>query len=207
MKTLSRLTSLIFLLALTPAPICTGSQTSPRPFIRGVRLEGKKVIVKGDNFQRGAVVVVGDREEKTKRDHDSPDDTLVAKKAGKHLTRGRAVSVLVENPDGKDSNFFYIYADDKISAQVIFPTFIGEFTSLYLKAGDHLLLDFGSSNTGGQIIINVDPNYFTEVKSESLEPTQHRLYRADRAGSTFIRVEVRFSEPGPLIRNLSVVVE
>ncbi len=170
-------------------------------------MEGKRLIVKGDHFDDGAMIVVNDREERTKRDSESPADTLVAKKAGKRLVLGRTATVLVVNPDGKESGYAYLYTEEGLSARYIRPDLLNsQFTSIHMKVGDHLLLDFRTYQTA-TIVNSIDRDYFSRVMTSPFDTEFYQLYRVERAGSTFILIEVRYPEPGPFIRSMAVVVE
>jgi hypothetical protein len=56
--------------------------------------------VHGENFTRGAVIMVEGQEYKTSNDAASPTSLLISKKGGKKLPRGQAVMIRVKNADG-----------------------------------------------------------------------------------------------------------
>jgi photosystem II stability/assembly factor-like uncharacterized protein len=78
--------------------------TSKPPSIRRAEVIGKKLYVHGENFTRGAVIMIEGREQKTSNDAVSPATLLIGKNAGKKLPRGQAVMIRVRNSDGSMSD-------------------------------------------------------------------------------------------------------
>jgi hypothetical protein len=76
------------------------------PKIINARLNGKKLIITGENFGEGAVILVNGVAQKTKNDSENPTSMLVAKKAGKKIASGQAVIISVQNPAGAPSGQF-----------------------------------------------------------------------------------------------------
>jgi large repetitive protein len=76
----------------------------PAPRIIGASVTGKKLIVGGENFDDGAVIVLNGEEQKTANDGQNPKTTLIGKKAGKKIKPGDRVQV--RNPDGNLSAEF-----------------------------------------------------------------------------------------------------
>jgi hypothetical protein len=83
----------------------TGDGTAPPPSISSVSVNGKKLLVFGDSFQMGAVVLLNDAEQGTLNDDDF-SHLLRCKKAGKKIAAGQTVTLTVRNPDGTISNQF-----------------------------------------------------------------------------------------------------
>ncbi|HJQ70429.1 MAG TPA: alpha/beta hydrolase [Blastocatellia bacterium] len=73
-----------------------------QPKITRAEVRGKKLLVFGEGFSAGAVILVDGRREKTKVDGQS----LIGKKAGKNIASGQAVTLRVENPGGVLSEEF-----------------------------------------------------------------------------------------------------
>jgi hypothetical protein len=73
------------------------------PTITMASVAGKKLIVTGENFNPGAVILLNGEEQKTK-DNQDQKTRLVAKKAGKLVKPGDRVQV--RNPDGTLSEEF-----------------------------------------------------------------------------------------------------
>jgi hypothetical protein len=77
------------------------------PRITGATVQGKKLIVVGENFDDGALLFMdGARQKKTTNSEDSPSTTLIAAKSGKAIPRGSTVVLQVRNNDGSLSNQF-----------------------------------------------------------------------------------------------------
>src|SRR5947209_19171455 len=73
----------------------------PVPVITGVTRQGKNLIVVGQNFDSGAVILLNGERRKTLHDEQDPN-TLVGKKVGKVIQPGDKVKV--QNSDGTESN-------------------------------------------------------------------------------------------------------
>jgi hypothetical protein len=78
------------------------------PEIVNVRIEGKKLILEGENFDVGGQVFMdGVRQKKTGNfDAFSLARVLIAKKTGKKIEPGQTVQLQVRNPDGMLSNTY-----------------------------------------------------------------------------------------------------
>jgi photosystem II stability/assembly factor-like uncharacterized protein len=68
------------------------------PRITGASIEGKHLVIVGEEFARGAVILVDGAPQKTKAGDDS--NALVGKKLAKRLPRGQSVTLQIRNPDG-----------------------------------------------------------------------------------------------------------
>lgn len=68
--------------------------------ITSARVKGRKLLVFGDNFEDGAVIVLNGEEQRTRNDEQNPKTTLIGKKAGREITPGQTVAIQVKNPDG-----------------------------------------------------------------------------------------------------------
>ena len=73
------------------------------PRIIAVAISGKKLIVTGEGFAEGAVILLNGEEQKTKNDETT---LLIARKAGKSIAPGQSVVIQVRNLDGTLSNEF-----------------------------------------------------------------------------------------------------
>jgi acetyl esterase/lipase len=73
-----------------------------QPRITHAEVRGKKLLVFGESFAKGAVILVDGRREKTKIE----DQNLIGKKAGKNIASGQTVTLRVENPGGVLSEEF-----------------------------------------------------------------------------------------------------
>jgi hypothetical protein len=68
------------------------------PKIAAASISGKKLIVLGEKFDSGAVILINGEPQKTANDDQNPTTTLLAKKSGKKIKTGDAVEV--RNSDG-----------------------------------------------------------------------------------------------------------
>jgi hypothetical protein len=92
----------------TSAVLASAIQSDNPPQIFNVRVKGKKLIVTGQNFADGAVVLVDGEPQKTINDSDEPSSVLIAKKAGKRIPDNTAVTVQVLS-DGTTSDKFGMF--------------------------------------------------------------------------------------------------
>ncbi len=76
----------------------------PRIFTASVL--GKRLIVAGKGFDKGAVIFVNGAEQQTKNDESNSATILIAKKAGKNIAPGQQVVIQVRNADGTLSQSF-----------------------------------------------------------------------------------------------------
>jgi hypothetical protein len=86
-----------------PEPI---KDTLVRPRISAVSINGKKLVVQGDDFSMGASIIVNGIEQNTLNDAETPATMLTSKKAGKKIRPAQEVVVEVRNPDGVLSEVF-----------------------------------------------------------------------------------------------------
>jgi N-acetylneuraminic acid mutarotase len=74
------------------------------PRIIMASVSGKKLIIAGENFDDGAVILINGEKQKTRNDDQNPQTTLIGKKAGKKIKQGDKLQV--RNPDGTISQEF-----------------------------------------------------------------------------------------------------
>jgi photosystem II stability/assembly factor-like uncharacterized protein len=86
-----------------PEPI---KDIAVRPRISSVSINGKKLVVQGDDFSMGAAILVNGVEQNTSNDAATPATRLMSKKAGKKIRPAQEVMVEVRNPDGVVSETF-----------------------------------------------------------------------------------------------------
>ncbi|HKP88136.1 MAG TPA: hypothetical protein VJZ26_18670 [Blastocatellia bacterium] len=84
-------------------------QSEITPKIANARVSGKKLIIIGENFRPGAVIMVDGKAQKTKNDSENPTTMLIAKKAGKKMPSNQVVSLSVHNPVGAGSDEFKFF--------------------------------------------------------------------------------------------------
>src|SRR5215471_11241869 len=63
-------------------------QPQDTPRITSARVKGKKLILTGENFADGAVILLNGEPQKTRNDEGSPSSILIAKKAGINIPDG-----------------------------------------------------------------------------------------------------------------------
>jgi hypothetical protein len=76
------------------------------PKITRVSIIGKNLLVFGENFDSGAVILLNGEQQKTIRDDQNPTTTLIGKRLGKKIAPGETVKLQVRNSDGALSNEF-----------------------------------------------------------------------------------------------------
>lgn len=80
---------------------------SAEPQIFNAAVSGKQLLVLGQDFSAGAVLLMdGVKQKKTFNDESNPTSLLIARKSGKQLAVGQAVTLQVRNADGQVSNEF-----------------------------------------------------------------------------------------------------
>ena len=76
------------------------------PRVAGASVSGKNLIVTGEGFDRGAMILINGVEQRTRNDESKPATILIAKKAAKSVTPGLRVIIRVRNTDGLLSDSF-----------------------------------------------------------------------------------------------------
>lgn len=106
------------------------SDTAPR--IVNARVKGKKLILTGENFMQGAVILVDGEPQKTRNDEESPSTTLIAKKGGNRIADYAAVTIQVQGANGLTDKFPFF------KGQVITLEELGK--PIVLRVGERFLL-------------------------------------------------------------------
>ena len=78
----------------------------PTPLISSASVQGKNLIVVGQNFDLGAVLIIDSVPRKTINDDASPTTTLIGRKIGKAIAPGQTVMIQVQNASGATSPGF-----------------------------------------------------------------------------------------------------
>ena len=76
------------------------------PRITSAKIVGKALIVYGEEFGEGAVILIDDQKQKTANDETEPAGVLIARKGRKFIDQGQTVNLQVRNPDGGLSQEF-----------------------------------------------------------------------------------------------------
>ena len=76
------------------------------PLILAAAVQGKKLLVSGEGFDAGAVILLNGEPQKTVNDKANPGVLLIARRSGKNISRGQMVRIRVRNPDGTTTQEF-----------------------------------------------------------------------------------------------------
>jgi photosystem II stability/assembly factor-like uncharacterized protein len=82
------------------------SQAIAAPKVVDAAINGKSLIVFGENFSDGAAIVINNEAQKTSNEPGGPTAALIGKKSGKRIGRGQSVTIQVRNSDGVRSEPF-----------------------------------------------------------------------------------------------------
>lgn len=148
------------------------SDTTPR--IYHARVKGKKLILTGENFMEGAVILVDGEPQKTRNDENSPTTTLVAKKAGNRIPDYATVAIQVQAPNGLTDKFPFF------KGQVI--TFEDLGKPIILRVGERFLLSLQKA-TYEFIPSVLDVAILTKVSDVEIQDSQG-VFEALRVGTT-----------------------
>jgi photosystem II stability/assembly factor-like uncharacterized protein len=74
------------------------------PRVIAVTVEGKKLVVSGEGFDSGAVILINNTAQKPQNSEASPTTVLISKKGANKIPVGQSVMIQVRNPDGTLSN-------------------------------------------------------------------------------------------------------
>jgi hypothetical protein len=149
-------------------------QSDNAPKIFNARVKGKKLILTGENFAQGAVILVDGEPQKTRNDEDSPSTTLIAKRAGNSIPDNAAVSIQVQSANGLTDKFPFF------KGQVITLDNVGK--PINLRVGDRFLLFL--QNAGYEFRPTVlDETILRKVTDVEI-PGSQGVFEALRSGNT-----------------------
>ncbi|HWO00319.1 MAG TPA: hypothetical protein VNS63_13740 [Blastocatellia bacterium] len=150
-------------------------QSDHPPEILNARVNGKKLIVTGQNFAHGAVILVDGVAQKTKNDSDFPSTMLIAKKAGKKIPNNTVVSIQIQS-GGETSDQFGMF-----KGLIVTLADVGK--PILLKTGDRFLLFL---DKGGYLFAPsvLDTTILQKVDDVEIIPGSQGVFEAKRAGST-----------------------
>lgn len=83
---------------------CFPQNAAPGPNVFTAFIRGKNLVVIGEGFDSGTVILLNGEAQKTRNDSQSPTTQLVGKKVGKKIASGQTVSVRVRRADLSLSN-------------------------------------------------------------------------------------------------------
>lgn len=162
-----------------PTTRASALQSDDSPRILNAQVKGKKLIVIGQNFPEGAVILIDGEPQKTKNDSDLPTTMLIAKKAGKKIPNNTAVSIQIQT-DSSTSDKFGMF-----KGLVITIADLGK--PLLLKTGDRFLLFLEKG--GYEFTASVlDSSVLQKVDDVEIIAGAQGVYEAKRAGSTKLNV-------------------
>lgn len=152
-------------------------QSEPAPKILNVRRDGKRLLVSGESFQMGAVIVVNGERQKTRNDADDPNLLLIAKKAGKHLPANALITIQVENGAEEKSEPFVFFTGLTL-------TLADAGKPIHLKVKEQFFL-----SVKVDILYNVSVTVFDEsivkkIADVGSPADGQAIYEAQRAGQT-----------------------
>jgi hypothetical protein len=107
-------------------------QSDETPKIFEVRAKGRKLILTGENFADGAVILVDGEPQKTRNDENFPSTTLIAKKAADRIPDNTFVTIQVQNANSFTHRFGFF------KGQIITLDFASK--PLTMRVGDKFLL-------------------------------------------------------------------
>ena len=148
------------------------SDTAPR--IYNARVKGKKLILTGENFMEGAVILVDGERQKTRNDEVNPTTTLIAKKAGNRIADYAVVTIQVQASNGTTDKFPFF------KGQVI--TFEDLGKPIILRVGERFLLSLQKA-TYEFIPSVLDGAVLTKVPDVEFQESQG-VFEALRVGTT-----------------------
>ena len=148
------------------------------PRVIDARLNGKKLVVLGENFSDGAVIVVDGEPANTRSDPDNPSGRLIAKKAGKRISPDKIVTIAVLNSTGAMSPAF-----DFFSGLILTLENAGK--TINLKVGDKFQVLL--KKDGYEWTVDVpDSTLIGRLANEPLLPGGQGVFQATQAGTTRI---------------------
>ena len=145
-----------------------------QPRIFSARVKGKKLILTGENFAPGAVVLIDGQPQKTRNDEGSPSTTLIAKKAGKFIPEDTAVNIQVESGNSLSEKFPFF------KGQVITIADAGK--AITMQVGERFLLFLVKEGYDFTPEV-LDPTILRKVADVEI-PGSQGVFEALRTGNT-----------------------
>jgi hypothetical protein len=151
-----------------------GLQSDRQPKIASARLKGKKLILIGENFADGAMILVNGEPQGTRNDLENPSTTLIAKRAGNAIPSNTFVTIQVQSASILTDKFPFF------TGRVVTQDDVG--TPIRLKVGDRFLLALG--NGGYQFTPAVLDHTILKKVSDVDIPGSQGVFEALRSGRT-----------------------
>src|SRR4030095_614496 len=143
--------------------------------ITDARVKGRKLILTGENFSDGAVVLLNGEPQKTRNDEGSSSTILIAKKAGNNIPDGSAVNIQVESTGGLSDKFAFFKG--------IVVTLDDASKTIHMRVGERILLVLLTTNGYDFVPSVVDETILRKVADAEI-PGSQGVYEALRPGST-----------------------
>jgi hypothetical protein len=150
-------------------------QTPDAPRITSARVKGRKLILTGENFAEGSVILLNGEPQKTRNDEGSPSTILIAKKAGAKIPDGSAVNIQVQTNNSLSEKFPFF------NGRVV--TLDDANKTITLKVGERILLVLIPMNGYDFVPSVVDETILRKVTDVEI-PGSKGVYEAVRPGST-----------------------
>jgi len=150
-------------------------QTQNAPRIFDVRLKGRKLILTGENFADGSVILLNGEPQKTRNDEDNPTTILIARKAGNDILDGSAVNIQVESSNGVSDKFLFF------KGRVV--TLDDANKTINMKVGERILLVFIAANGYDFVPSVLDETILRKVADVEIAGSKG-VYEALKVGST-----------------------
>src|SRR5262245_17790662 len=148
-------------------------QSAPR--ITNARVKGRKLILTGENFSDGAVILLNGEPQKTRNDEDSPSTILIAKKAGNNIPDGAAVNIQVQTTSALSDKFLFFKG--------IVVTLDDADKTISMRVGERILLVLITTNGYDFVPSVVDETILRKVTDVEIAGSKG-VYEALRPGST-----------------------
>lgn len=151
-------------------------QAQNPPRIISARIKGSKVIILGENFTPGTVVMVNGQAVKTSADSESPSSILVAKKINKVAQMGEEISLEVQTSNGQTSEPFAFFLgrilvlDDNLK-------------TINVSVGENVLLLLNQEPYEWTPSVQ-DSSIFQKVQDPPLMKGAQGIFQAKRSGVT-----------------------
>ena len=149
------------------------NQNTPR--IINARVNGRKLILVGENFADGSVILLNGEPQKTRNDEESPTTILIAKKAGNNIPDGSAVNIQVQSSIGVSEKFAFF------KGRVL--TLDDANKTISLHVGERILLVLITMNGYDFVPSVLDETILRRVADVEIAGSKG-VYEALKAGST-----------------------
>jgi hypothetical protein len=158
---------------LLPAALAAQEQNSPKIF--NAKVKGGKILILGENFGPGTVVLINGREVKTNLDSESPTTMLVAKKITKVAEIGTEVNLEIKISNGQTSDPFAIFLGRSIAIA-------DNLQTITLAVGEKVILQLKKEPYEWTPTV-INPNVLEKVQEADM-PGSQGIYQAKGTGST-----------------------